>query len=158
MTITTTVVAGMLTTLYHDTSGKTFTCARSIVICVAIVTSWSWMGLWRYCWCRHWLGRVHCTDREWCLCMEYPLRFGSYFVLFFCLFYVPYIMALITNHWQNGVMINIVSAFRLRYILFKVAKMCATVHWCKSHSACLNFIWWNARGYIQHGEYMMCYE
>ena len=59
-----------------------FTCARSNVLCVAIVTSWPWMGLWRHCWRRQWLGRVHCTDWEWDFCRECPLRFTPYFVLF----------------------------------------------------------------------------
>ena len=33
-----------------------FTWARSKVICVAIVTSWSWIGLWRHCWRRQRMG------------------------------------------------------------------------------------------------------
>ena len=60
-----------------------FACAHSNVLCVAIVTSRSWMGLWSHCWRRQWLGRVHCTDWEWDLCLECPLRFTSYFVLFY---------------------------------------------------------------------------
>ena len=59
-----------------------FACAHSNVLCVAIVTSRSWMGLWRHCWRRQWLGRVHCIDWEWDLCLECPLRITSYFVLF----------------------------------------------------------------------------
>ena len=55
----------------------------------AIVTSWSWMGLWRHCWRRQWLGRVHSTDWEWNSCMECPIPFRSYFVLFSELFYNP---------------------------------------------------------------------
>ena len=58
------------------------------VLCVAIVTSWSWMGLWHHCWRRQWLGRVHCTDWEWHLCLECPLRFTPYsdwFSLLFCI-------------------------------------------------------------------------
>ena len=31
-------------------------------------------------------------------------------------------MALITTHWQNGAMINIVSVFRLRYIFSRSSK------------------------------------
>ena len=54
-----------------------FSRTRSKVLCVAIVTSWSWMGLWRHCWCRQWLGRVLCTERGWNLCMECPLQFTS---------------------------------------------------------------------------------
>ena len=57
-----------------------FTHSRNYIPCVAIVTSWSWMGLWRHCWRKQWLGRVHCTDWEWDLCMEYPLRLTFYFV------------------------------------------------------------------------------
>ena len=59
-----------------------FTRARSNVLCVAIVTSRSWMGLWHHCWRRQWLGRVHCTDWEWDFCLECPPRFTPYFVLF----------------------------------------------------------------------------
>ena len=66
-----------------------FACAHSNVLCVAFVTSRSWMGLWRHCWRRQWLGRVHCIDWEWDLCLECPLRFTSYFVLFSWLFYIP---------------------------------------------------------------------
>ena len=67
--------------LFSYFSGRTMcwapcTCARSKVLCVAIVTSRSWMGLWRHCWRRQWLGRVHCTDWEWDLCLECP-RFDS---------------------------------------------------------------------------------
>ena len=58
------------------------TCAHINVLCVAIVTSWVWMVLWRHCWRRQWLGWVHYTDWEWVLGMECPLRFTSYFVLF----------------------------------------------------------------------------
>ena len=61
--------------------------ARSKVLCVAIVTSWSWMGLWRHFWHRQWLGWVHYTDQEWDLRMECPLRFTSYFVLLFIILY-----------------------------------------------------------------------
>ena len=67
----------------------TFTCAPSNVLCVAIVTSRSWMGLWRHCWRWQWLGRVHCTGWEWDLCLECPLQFTSYFVLFSSLFNIP---------------------------------------------------------------------
>ena len=66
-----------------------FTCACSNVLCVAIVTSWGWMGLWRHCWRRQWLGRVHCADWEWNFRLECPLRFTPYFVLFSQLFYIP---------------------------------------------------------------------
>ena len=66
-----------------------FTCAPSNVLCVAIVTSRSWMGLWRHCWRWQWLGRVHCTGWEWDLCLECPLQFTSYFVLFSSLFNIP---------------------------------------------------------------------
>ena len=59
-----------------------FTCTCSNVLCVAIVTSQSWTGLWRHCWCRQWVGQVHCTVWEWDLCMECLLRFISYYVLF----------------------------------------------------------------------------
>ena len=41
-----------------------FTCARVKILCVAIMTSQSWMGLWRLCWHRQWLWRMHCTDWE----------------------------------------------------------------------------------------------
>ena len=61
--------------------------ARSKVLCVAIVTSWSWMGLWRHFLHRQWRGWVHYTDQEWDLCMEFPLRFTSYFVLLFIILY-----------------------------------------------------------------------
>ena len=59
------------------------TCVHSKDICVAIVASRGWMGLWRHCWRRQWLGRVHCTDRERHLGMGCPLRFGSYFDIHF---------------------------------------------------------------------------
>ena len=51
--------------------------------------SFSWKGLWRYCWRRQWLGRVHCTDWEWDLCLECSLRFKWHFDLFSYLFYIP---------------------------------------------------------------------
>ena len=63
-----------------------FTRARSNVLCVAIVTSQGWMGLWRHCWRRQWLERVHCIDWEWDLWLECPLRFTSYFVSFYYYF------------------------------------------------------------------------
>ena len=58
------------------------------VLCFAIVTSRSWMGLWRHCWRRQWLGRVHCTDWEWDLCLECPLRFTSSYFLNYFIFHV----------------------------------------------------------------------
>ena len=57
-----------------------FTWAHSDVLCVAIVTSRNWMGLWRHRWRRQWLGRVQCTDLEWNLCLECPLRFTPYVI------------------------------------------------------------------------------
>ena len=54
-----------------------------------IVTSRSWMGLWRHCRRRQWLGRVHCTDWEWDFWLECPLRFTPYIDLGLCLGYVP---------------------------------------------------------------------
>ena len=63
------------------------TCARSNVLCVAILTSLSWMGLWRHCWRGQWLGWVHYTDWELDLCLEWLLRFTSYFCLFFLIIF-----------------------------------------------------------------------
>ena len=64
----------------------TFTRAHSKVLCITIVTSWSWMRMRRHCWRRQWLGRVHCTEWEWHLWMEYPLRLTYNFVVFSYLF------------------------------------------------------------------------
>ena len=38
-----------------------FMCTRSNVLCVAIVTSRSWMGLWHHCWRRQWMGSEICA-------------------------------------------------------------------------------------------------
>ena len=56
------------------------------LLCYSLMTSWSWLGLWRHCWQR--LGRVHFTDWEWELCTECPIRFPSYFVLCCQLFHI----------------------------------------------------------------------
>ena len=52
-----------------------FTCTHINVLCVAIVTSWSWIWLWRHYWRRQWLWWAHCTNWEWDLCLECLLWF-----------------------------------------------------------------------------------
>ena len=54
------------------------------------MSSLSWIGLWRHCWRRRWLRRVHCTDWEWDLCLECPLWFTSYlsYLLNYFIFHV----------------------------------------------------------------------
>ena len=40
------------------------------VLWYSFVTPWSYLRLWRHCWRRQWLGRVHYTDYEWDLCLD----------------------------------------------------------------------------------------
>ena len=75
-----------------------FTCARNKIFCVAIVTSWSWMGLRRHYRRRQCLGPVYCINWEWHSFMECPLRFRPYLVLFLNYFTLHVIKGI-----ENGV-------------------------------------------------------
>ena len=70
------------------------------------------------------------------------VRFDSGLILFFFLF--------ILRSKYNGPHYNPLTkrgndkhliSFPVASYLFKVVKMCATVHWSESHSSCLYFIW-----------------
>ena len=62
---------------------KQFTYVHTNVLCVATVTSRSWMELWHHCWRRKGLGRVQFTVLGWDLCLECP--FDSRRILFYFL-------------------------------------------------------------------------
>ena len=67
-----------------NTISAPFTLDRSKVfvsLWFSFVTSWRWLGLWRHCASIQLLERVHCTEWECHLCMEWLLQFTSDFVL-----------------------------------------------------------------------------
>ena len=63
------------------TSSVPFTRACNKVRCVAIVTAWSCVRLWRHCWRKQQLGRVHYTDSTWDLCMDFTFYFFFIFLI-----------------------------------------------------------------------------